>query len=171
MSEIEIPETQWRQFCDQFSVQHYGWLVNVSQLDSSSSPGDKTMEQSPVRIFPRSRPLQELREGEQGAQVELMVTVGEGKDQTSLLIEDVTSVYSREIGKTHRGLRIDSGRGVTTLIDFCAPNAAGSFDGHGIAEHQARQAQAVRKDAARSAAPASLRTPHARVGQVMDGRS
>lgn len=135
MNEIEIPETQWRQFCDQFTVQHYGWLVDVSQVNDSSSTGGEATKKSLVRVFPRSRPLQELREGEQGAHAELMVTVGEGKDQTSLLIEDVTSVYSRETGKTHRGLRIDSGRGVTTLIDFRAPNASRSFDGRGIAEH------------------------------------
>lgn len=135
MSEIEIPETQWRQFCDQFTVQHYGWLVDVSQLDKDVATADGSGPESPVRVFPRSRPLRELREGEQGAQVELMVTVGEGKEQTSLLIEDVTSVYSRELDKTHRGLRIDSGRGVTTLIDFRAPRARPAKDALGAPEH------------------------------------
>lgn len=135
MREIEIPETQWRQFCDQFTVQHYGWLVNVSQVDGGAPSADSQSARSPVGVFPRSRPLQELREGEQGAHAELMVTVGEGKEQTSLLIEDVTSVYSREIGTTHRGLRIDSGRGLTTLIEFRAPRASKGLDTHGDSEH------------------------------------
>lgn len=135
MSEIEIPETQWRQFCDQFTVQHYGWLVDVSQLDNAIPAKDGKSLKSPVRVFPCSRPLQELREGEQGPRAELMVTVGEGKDQTSLLIEDVTSVYSRELDETHRGLRVDSGRGVTTLIDFRAPRARPPSEGLGDSEH------------------------------------
>jgi len=130
MREVEIPETQWRQFCDQFTVQHYGWLVNVSQVDGGPSAADGGGSRSPVRIFPRSRPLQQLREGEQGAHAELMVTVGEGKEQTSLLIEDVTSLYSREIDKTQRGLRIDSGTGITTLLEFRAPGEGGSSAEH-----------------------------------------
>lgn len=135
MREVEIPETQWRQFCDQFTVQHYGWLVNVSQLDSSPPATDSGGSRSPVRQFPRSRPLQQLREGEQGTHAELMVTVGEGKEQTSLLIEDVTSVYSREIGKTQRGLRIDSSTGITTLLEFRAPGAASRVHSRSRSEH------------------------------------
>jgi hypothetical protein len=34
MSDIEIPENEWLEFCAAFTRQHHGWLVNMRQFDT-----------------------------------------------------------------------------------------------------------------------------------------
>jgi hypothetical protein len=129
MDEIEIPEIQWQQFCEGFTRQHHGWLVSMRQLDVRELEQDRAPERAPVYLFPGERPLQEVREGRQNEHAEFMVTVGTGTGETSFLIEDAVALFSRRTGGAHQGLRVDSGNGMTTLIEFRSPAAPESLDG------------------------------------------
>ncbi|MGD2055719.1 MAG: hypothetical protein PVJ15_02855, partial [Gammaproteobacteria bacterium] len=119
----------WQQFCEGFTRQHHGWLVSMYQLDTREVARDTQSERAPLRMFPGNRPLQEVREGHQDGQGELMVTVGTGTEETSFLIEDAVALYSRRIGEAHQGLRVDSGNGMTTLIEFRTAAEPESLDG------------------------------------------
>ncbi|MHB1214057.1 MAG: hypothetical protein ACYCY9_03625 [Thiobacillus sp.] len=122
MMEIRIPENQWWQFCDSFSREHYGWPVGMLKLGSGTPPD------APDRLFTGFRPLQEVREGTRGDVVEVMVTVGEGVDETSYLIGDAVALYSRMSGDVQQGLRVESSSGTSTLIEFGASTDVDSVD-------------------------------------------
>jgi hypothetical protein len=130
MSDIEIPMAQWAQFCDSFTHQHHGWLVNISQRDTMALERDDAQ----VHQFAESRPLQEVREGSTDGHEELMVTVGQGQDEISLLIAGIVALYNRRIGTAHQGLRIDSSNGTTTLIEFRSAIEPEILDGLAAAE-------------------------------------
>lgn len=88
------------------------------------SPG-----QAPVPLFSGNLPLEEVRAGHSNDSVEVMVTVGEGTNETSFLIEDAVALYSRGAGEVHQGLRVDSGDGTSTLIEFRTAAQPESLDG------------------------------------------
>jgi hypothetical protein len=134
VNDIEIPESEWQQFCERFTRQHHGWLVGMRQLDTRDLLRGETAAQARVRLFPGNRLLQEVREGRSNDSVEVMVTVGEGADETSYLIEDAVALYSRRAGDAHQGLRIDSNHGKTTLIEFRTAAEPQALDGLAEAE-------------------------------------
>lgn len=135
MDDIPVPEKEWQAFCEDFTRQHQGWLVGISQQDTHSVEAGRRAAQAPAPLFPGERPLQELREGRTNEHVELMVTVGDGADETSYLIEDAIAVYARRNGAAHRGVRVDSGNGMTTLIEFRVAAEPETLDG--LAESEA----------------------------------
>ena len=116
---------QWAQFCDSFTHQHHGWLVNIRQLDTMALEH----RDAHGHQFASNRPLQEVREGRSEGHEELMVTVGEGQDEMSLLIADIVALYNRKIGTAHQGLRIDSDNGTTTLVEFRSAIEPETLDG------------------------------------------
>lgn len=133
ITDFEIADTEWQQFCENFTRQHRGWRVNMRQLDTSEL-GPDTASQSATSLFPDAVPLQEVREGRENDRVDLMVTAGEGKDEHSLLIEDAIALFQRKIGNAHVGLRIDSRNGKTTLVEFLS--AAEPETLNGLAESE-----------------------------------
>ncbi|NVK43239.1 MAG: DUF5335 family protein [Oceanospirillaceae bacterium] len=124
MADIPIPETEWQSFCEQFSRQHHGWLVSLHQLATA-----ELESASPAALFAGEQPLQEVREGNHAEHAELIITVGEGRDETSFLIEDAIAVYSLRRNDAHRGLRIDNRGGTSTLLEFRVPAAPELLDG------------------------------------------
>lgn len=129
MNEIEIPQRQWPQFCESFTLQHHGWLVSVRQLPTEELERDQAAANGAAQVLSADHLLQDVREGRQDDAVEIMVTVGEGREETSFLIEDAIALFTRRIGDAHEGLRIDSGNGMTTLVRFRSPAAPASLDG------------------------------------------
>ena len=115
MNDICIPEHQWREFCEDFTRQHHGWLVGMRQFQTRAVSGDGMP--AGEAVFSGKRPLQELRAGSAGNIAELMVTVGNGADETSFLTEDAVALYDRMRGDTRQGIRVDSDNGMTTLIE------------------------------------------------------
>lgn len=113
MSDTPIPAGQWQQFCETFTRRHHGWPVSLSRVDT-----DATDSESPVPQFEGYRTLQEVREGNRGDCADIMVTVGEGTDEVSFLIEDAIALYSRTGSATQEGLRIDTGNGMSALVEF-----------------------------------------------------
>lgn len=128
MTDIRIPEPQWREFCEDFTRQHRGWLVGIQQLETSAMEAGRTAPK-PVHLTPGDCPLQELRAGRTNDVAEFMVTVGEGVDETSYLIEDAVALYGRMHGEAHQGVRIDSGNGTTTLVEFRVAAEPETLDG------------------------------------------
>ncbi len=129
MIDVKIPVNQWRQFCESFTLQHHGWLVNLCQLDSGSLQQDTPSAHAAIQLFSDYRMLQEVREGREDDRIEILVTVGEGTDQTSFLIVDAIALFMRRIGDAHHGLRVDSRNATTTLIEFRAVTKPESLDG------------------------------------------
>jgi hypothetical protein len=130
MNDIRIPENEWQAFCESFTRQHHGWLVSVCQVDTRDvEQTTAPPARAPEQLFSGSRPLQELREGRTDDLTEVMVTVGEGSDETSFLIQDAVALYNRKSGAAHLGLRVDSGNGTTTLIEFRAAAQPETLDG------------------------------------------
>jgi hypothetical protein len=118
MDDIRIPGNEWREFCEDFTRRHHGRRVDIRQLDTRSVESTRTPARESVHRVDDDRPFQELREGQTDGIAEFMVTVGEGADETSFLIEDAVALYSRGHDDTSRGVRIDSGNGTTTLVEF-----------------------------------------------------
>ena len=129
MSDTRIPEEQWPQFCASFTRQHHGWLVSMRQLDTRHAEEAAGKAHPAVRLFPGSLPLQELREARSDAGAEVMVTVGDGAEETSFLIENAVALYSRKSDAAHQGLRVDTGNGTTTLIEFRVAAEPETLDG------------------------------------------
>lgn len=126
MSDVPIPFGQWQQFCESFTRQHHGWLVSLKQIDSGAPDGAASIPQ-----FDGYRTLQEVREGSRGDSADIMVTVGEGADEVSFLIEDTVALYRRTRSEADSGLRIDTGNGMSTLVEFRSAAAPESLDGAG----------------------------------------
>lgn len=129
IQDIPVPEAQWHPFCENFSRQHHGWLIGMHQLDTRQLEQGETAAQAGVPLISDNRPLQEVREERKDDIIEVMVTVGEGTDETSFLIEDVVALYRRRIGDAHEGLRIDNRNGTTTLIEFRIATEPEALDG------------------------------------------
>ncbi|MGD8875112.1 MAG: hypothetical protein PVH38_08190 [Gammaproteobacteria bacterium] len=128
MRDIRIPEDHWLEFCESFTRQHRGRLTDMQLIDTRSVEAGMPPEHKPVALFPGVRPLQELRGDHSNSLAELMVTLGDGADETSYLIEDAIALYSRMQGDARRGVRIDSGNGTTTLIEISDPAAPSNSD-------------------------------------------
>jgi hypothetical protein len=118
MNHVDIPQTQWGQFCESFTRHYHGRAVGMRQLDTCEPKGGEPRKQAPDRLFPGARALQEVREGSTDAYVEVMVTVGEGTDETSFLIEDVVALSALGTADADQGLRVDSANGKATLIEL-----------------------------------------------------
>lgn len=133
MSDIEIPDREWQEFCEGFTRQHHGWLVSLSQLQTRELEAGGSVSGA-THLFAGTRPLEEIRAGYSDDHAEIMVTVGAGTDETSFLIEGAVALYTLRNGSAHRGLRIDSANGATTLVEFRTPVRPESLDG--LAENE-----------------------------------
>jgi hypothetical protein len=129
MEDIAVPASQWLKFCEDFTRQHHGWLVGLHQMDTKALEEDAPMKHTWIPMLSGHHPLQEVREGNADDLSEVMVTVGEGVDEASFLIEDVIALYRRQEGEAHQGLRIDSGNGKSTVIEFRAAADPAVLDG------------------------------------------
>ena len=121
MADLEIPASHWLQFCEDFTRRHHGWQVGMRQIDTRELAQGVASAHEGIRLFPGNRPFQEVREGANDDHAEVMVTVGEGLDETSFLIEDAVALFHRKAGEADQGLRVDSDSGITTLIEFRSP--------------------------------------------------
>lgn len=128
MNSVEIPAGHWQQFCERFTQQHHGWLIDMHRCPTGTLESDKARDDAPLALLPRNRPLQEVREGDHGDCADVIVTVGQGSDETSYLIEDAIALYSLKNGGAERGLRIDASDGTSTLVEFRAAVASSTFD-------------------------------------------
>lgn len=134
MSYQPIERHEWRDFLDSFAREHLGWLVTIKSLGTNQLPGeDPGMDVPGTNLLERQYPLEDIRESEREDGMDVMLTVGRGSDENSILIEDVSRIYLHKLNAGDKGLRLDS-RDTTTLVEFRAPVAPQSVDGLSAAE-------------------------------------
>jgi len=126
MNTLKIANDEWGRFCERFSREHHGWLVSVGV---TATPSDDNTKLQPARFLARDLPLQEIREAETKDQVEIMITVGEGTEETSFLVENVADVFQNIEEDKHLGVRIDSANSASTIIQFRSPANPEQLDG------------------------------------------
>jgi hypothetical protein len=126
MNAQKIAYDEWGRFCERFSREHHGWLVSVA---ITATPQNNSGESRTTKILARNLPLQEVRESQSQDQVEIMITVGNGTDEISFLVENVAEVFQNVEENKHLGLRIDSADSASTVVQFRAPANPGQLDG------------------------------------------
>ena len=135
MMEINVPESQWQDFCDEFTRQHHGWLIGMYQLTTQTLTSESNTAIPAAPVFSNHIPLQEVREGVRDGQADFIVTVGEDMLLHSYLIEDVIALFNRVINGAHQGLRIDSADANTILLEFRTPIEPARLDGLAASEY------------------------------------
>lgn len=116
--DVEVAKSRWPDFCREFARRHQGALVAVRRCLSTDSD---SMKPTPLA---HDQALYDIREGQQNGVAEVMVTVREGNDDTSFLIENAIALYRLENGSTETGLRVDSSDGTTTLVELAEEEPA-----------------------------------------------
>lgn len=128
MSYQVIEQGQWRNFLDQFVREHLGWLVTVKFLRTNQLSDQQGTEVS-ASVLLQHYPLEDIRESERDNGMDIMLTVGSGQDENSILIEGVHHLYLHKTDSADKGLRIDSTDDTTTLVEFRAPMLPENVDG------------------------------------------
>ncbi len=131
MENIEIPFAEWDGFCERFSDQHHGWLVQISRLPTREADHDNPTTTPLMKGY---LPLTGVTTRTGGRGTAVVVTAGSDDDGGSLVVDDVVALFSRRIGDAHQGLRIDSADATTTLVQFRAAAVPDSLDGLAEAE-------------------------------------
>jgi hypothetical protein len=117
---------EWGRFCERFSRQHHGWLVSVAVTDPWQEANDQPPE---GKMLAQNLPLQEVREAQSKGQVDIMITVGKGTEETSFLVENVADVFQNLEEDKYLGMRIDSSNATSTIVQFRAPANPDQLDG------------------------------------------
>lgn len=129
MTDIEIPREQWPDCYQTFSLEHHGWLVNIQVVDTKQLGSDRLSAITNGRVLAIEQPLQQVSETSKNNTVDLTVTVGSELDKTSFLIEGVARLFRERMDSAHKGLRIDSDDGTTTLVEFRVAAKPEALDG------------------------------------------
>lgn len=126
MNTRKISTDEWARFCDMFSREHHGWLVSVA-MTGREQTGIHSF--NPAEILAQNLPLQEVREAQSDGEAEIMITVGEGTEETSFLVENVAALYENTEEDKDLGMRIDSTNNTTTILQFRTAAQPGELDG------------------------------------------
>jgi len=118
MKLIEIPENQWPEFCNGFSREHHGWLVNMRCVNTDKLGRDRSAAFENGNVLAEGQPLQGVRENRKNDTTEFLVTVGEGGEEVSILVPNVIRLYNEKSDDAHKGLRLDGVDGSSTLVEF-----------------------------------------------------
>jgi len=126
MENIEIPSAEWVEFCERFSDQHHGWLVQVSRLPTREAGHDNP---AATPLMGGYLPLTGVTIRTSGEATAVVVTAGGDDEGGSLVVDDVVALFSQRVGDAHQGLRIDSADATSTLVRFRAAAVPDSLDG------------------------------------------
>ncbi|MCG6970046.1 MAG: DUF5335 family protein [Gammaproteobacteria bacterium] len=126
MNTRKISIDEWGKFCNAFSREHHGWLVSVAITDITSDTASKPIS---MKILADNLPLQEVREAQTKTEAEIMITVGEGIDETSFLVENVAALYENSDANKDVGMRIDSSNRTSTVVQFRVAAKPDDLDG------------------------------------------
>jgi Family of unknown function (DUF5335) len=124
MPTLDIPRTEWGAFLDTFSRQHERWLITVEVL---------TPELGAHREV-RDKPLAGISEDrKRGDTASIAISAGElPQDHVTHVIHRPSRVAMEQTEDgAHKGLRIESEDGETTLVRFRSPALPETLDGMG----------------------------------------
>ena len=111
MAYQEIPREQWKDFCDEFSKQHEGWLVSVEIVDETGEPDHKVIA-SELTLWGVT--VDELQD-----QTEVHIIAGDQPRHVTHVITDPAGIgFEQDEQGGHTGLRIDTQEGPSVLVRF-----------------------------------------------------
>ena len=111
MAYQEIPREQWKDFCDEFSKQHEGWLVNVEIVDETRET-DHEVIASELTLWGVT--VDELQD-----QTEVHIIAGDQPRHVTHVITDPAAIiFEQDEQGGHTGLRIDTQEGPSVLVRF-----------------------------------------------------
>jgi hypothetical protein len=122
----KVSDDDWANFCDTFSREHHGWLVSVEVASPERGGARELMA---PKLLAQNLPLQEVREAQHNGDAEIMITVGEGADETSFLVEHVAALFETSEAEKDTGMRIDSTNNTSTMLQFRVPATPQDLDG------------------------------------------
>lgn len=133
MHYIEITRKEWPDYCDSFSLQHHGWLVNLRKIKTEALEQNRDAALARAEMLATEQPLQRVSEQHDGQTV-LAITVGEGDTVQTFQVAGVCRLLRERVGGAHLGLRIDNGDGNSLLIEFRSPARPEELDGMAASE-------------------------------------
>jgi hypothetical protein len=137
MLETEIPRKRWVAFCEEFSRQHQGWLVEVFVVEAGATPEAAVIDGAPELAESRDARLRRLACRQQGETAIVLVVSGRGDRQTEHRTEGPTRiVFEQEDDGAHAGVRIETAAGGTLAVRFRTPAHPEVLDGLSEAEQQ-----------------------------------
>ena len=118
-----IPRAQWKQFCDQFTRQHEGWLVTVTDVsDQKTRPNASGTAQASTHVVARDLRLKRITAEREGNDLELRIVAGDGSKRVTHFVLDPARIQLEQTRYgTDWGLRLDAKDDRTTLMRFQVP--------------------------------------------------
>lgn len=116
----EIPNTEWSNFLESFTMQHDGWLVDVESVREGKS--SLHAEGLPLEgIMPRVGTDEPRR---------VIVTVGGSMEKHQrIVVPEPASIHVQADNGVETGLEIESRDGSLTRVRFISPVAPETIDG------------------------------------------
>ncbi len=129
MQTREIPRDQWLSFCDGFSRQHQGWLVNLEVTQ------DGQKAQPEARELPLGSIAASLKHGDDNT---ISIILDKGSNQ--YLTHNISNTKRILLEKTDQGadtgLRIEAADGTQALLQLRSPALPETLDGVTNAERR-----------------------------------
>lgn len=115
----EIAATAWQTFCEYFTRQHRGWLTSIEAVEIDPRRGDAGPN---ITIIARDLPLQGVTLEQRAAELDLLVTVGKGRELFTHRVPGPTRIFALETGSgAHEGLRVEGDRETAITLQFRFP--------------------------------------------------
>jgi hypothetical protein len=132
----QIPLDEWSEFCQEFSVQHRGWLATVGLSDTQAV--DLKPLDPPLEIIAQHLSFEGLElKLRNGPERKLSVTMGEQQWRMTHVVHEPLRIWVEQSEQgAHRGLRVDNARGKSMLLRFRVPAVPETLDG--LAESELR---------------------------------
>src|SRR6266581_9073439 len=118
----DIPRPEWTEFLDTFSRQHERWLINVEVVTSGLGAHREV----------RDKPLTGISEDRKsGDAARISISAGERPEEhvTHFISRPSRVALEQTEEGAHKGLRIESENGETTLVLFRSPALPETLDG------------------------------------------
>lgn len=126
----DIPNDQWKEFCEHFTRRHHGWLVDVYEADRTLLENDPERAISKAYRIAHSQVLDGLTLEVSDHARDIYVRVGRGRDE---VVHGVRGAQRLCIERTPEGeelgLRIDDGNDSATWVHFRVGAAPETLDG------------------------------------------
>jgi hypothetical protein len=120
MPQKNIPRKEWQDFCEEFTQQHQGWLVTLTDVQRHTNDG----ADPEARLVARNLALKHItaeRDG-QGHNVGLRIVAGDGARRITHLVLDPAQIHlERTNYGIDRGLRIRDAQDQSTVVRFNLP--------------------------------------------------
>lgn len=121
MPVVEIPYAEWADFCENFSLSHRGWLVNIEVAEGSGAP----------LVLSRDMPLRSITAEKRNGVDMIRIVAGDGAENhiAHPIPQPRLLKFQQSEQGAHEGLNIVSADGTTTSVRFRSPAHPECVDG------------------------------------------